>query len=546
MKKVILPIVTSVCFLASFASTNTGPMPFEKNEHGNSSYTSWSATQPASTYSSHILLSEDDNAAGSARALTEATMLGAGSCGASGLSLADHIYANPVRGAEAYEYMFINLELGFHETVIHDRSLNSLLLRNVPGLKYGETYTVQVRFKMRGEWSEFGDPCTISLREFPVTSLGDGSCGARNLTISDIIYSNPVPGATNYEYIFSNNELGYSEKVQRGSAHHSLPLSMTQGLVYGHTYNVRVRAEAGGEWGEFGRTCHITLDDFPTTMIGSQCGATDMSLDDFLYTEPIDGAEEYQFHFFNTEIGYTHYEETGSHHNSIKLSNVDGLAYGLTYLVRVRAKVGGEWGIFGSSCQITLMSHPVSQVSESQCGESGFNSESIIYVDPVPGAEDYAFLVSNPAIPYSQTIVRGGHWNSLPLVLVEDLQENQTYFIHVRSKVNGIWSPFGPACSITTGSQERTPETLTEENTSSSLKNMSVFPNPTTGQFTLDLNTDSESLIQVYNSQGQLLIDENNSAKQVSFDLSGYAKGVYVVRVESQGQVQYQRLIISD
>lgn len=58
-------------------------------------------------------------------------------------------------------------------------------------------------------------------------------------------------------------------------------------------------------------------------------------------------------------------------------------------------------------------------------------------------------------------------------------------------------------------------------------KPYSVFPNPTSGIFTIECNEKTQSYI--YNSAGQLLFGINGA----SVDLSGYPSGVYYVQIKS-------------
>ena len=72
------------------------------------------------------------------------------------------------------------------------------------------------------------------------------------------------------------------------------------------------------------------------------------------------------------------------------------------------------------------------------------------------------------------------------------------------------------------------------------LQEFSVFPNPTTGEVTMDMSTYTGQAVrvEVYNMQGQLLqlkeLDEVETPTE-RLDLSGYQNGMYLIQVKTEG-----------
>lgn len=83
-----------------------------------------------------------------------------------------------------------------------------------------------------------------------------------------------------------------------------------------------------------------------------------------------------------------------------------------------------------------------------------------------------------------------------------------------------------------------------------SLGDVSVYPNPTTGQLYISFNNfvGKELKFELFNMQGQLLIDQKiidpstNLSKQI--DLSGFAEGVYLVKVSSTNKSFVTRVVL--
>ncbi|MEL6804942.1 MAG: T9SS type A sorting domain-containing protein, partial [Bacteroidota bacterium] len=76
---------------------------------------------------------------------------------------------------------------------------------------------------------------------------------------------------------------------------------------------------------------------------------------------------------------------------------------------------------------------------------------------------------------------------------------------------------------------------------------LNAFPNPTSGLLTLDLsNQDINELtdIQIFDLNGRLLLQRNTQNQpQIDLDLSAFAQGIYLVRVQGQGWLQTGRVI---
>jgi hypothetical protein len=73
--------------------------------------------------------------------------------------------------------------------------------------------------------------------------------------------------------------------------------------------------------------------------------------------------------------------------------------------------------------------------------------------------------------------------------------------------------------------------------------NISIYPNPTSTHFTIEGLSKLYNLT-IYNSLGQLLYTENNileTSKRV--DVSKYSKGLLFIRIETDGEVYYHKII---
>lgn len=74
------------------------------------------------------------------------------------------------------------------------------------------------------------------------------------------------------------------------------------------------------------------------------------------------------------------------------------------------------------------------------------------------------------------------------------------------------------------------------------LNEMILYPNPTTGMFTLDINSNEPLNIEVYNSVGELLGKEQTNSK-FNFDLTNFSRGIYFVRVGNNTQQKVLKVV---
>jgi hypothetical protein len=381
------------------------------------------------------------------------------------------------------------------------------------------------------------------------TQLTTAYCGISNQSLSNYIYINPIPGAVNYEYVFTDQATGATISKLRNNGNPWLRLLWVAGLQYGKTYDVTVRFQVGTSWSDFGPSCEVDmLNAVPTTnLMVSYCNLSGLDLDSYIYNVAVAGADDYEYQFTNTTTGAVVTKLRGNSNNWMRLKWVNCLAYGTSYSVRVRALVNGIWGAYGSACSITLRPG-TTKLTTQYCGTNGITLTDYIYIDPLPEAEDFEFVFTSQTDGTVYTRLRGNGNPWLRLSWVAGLQNGTSYNVIVRAKVCGIWYPYGAMCQIHLSPAGHAPEFMNNEesgnlNTDSKV---SIYPNPTNGIINIAVGNNTESTVQIYNASGQLLLDRNVNSGNVTFDLSEYAKGIYFVRVESAGKIHFEKIIISD
>jgi len=91
-----------------------------------------------------------------------------------------------------------------------------------------------------------------------------------------------------------------------------------------------------------------------------------------------------------------------------------------------------------------------------------------------------------------------------------------------------------------------TPDTIaisTNINNHTNESIFSIYPNPNTGNFTIDIENTDNTAIEIYNISGQLILQRILVENTTKIDLMKHSKGMYFIRVETPYQTITQKII---
>ncbi|HEY1038941.1 MAG TPA: hypothetical protein VGF30_06020, partial [Bacteroidia bacterium] len=104
----------------------------------------------------------------------------------------------------------------------------------------------------------------------------------------------------------------------------------------------------------------------PTKIQNSQCGITVAAMNTTVYCDAVTNAVNYQFEFTDNTTGAVFIKQRTA--NFFQFGLYTECGYGRTYSVRARAYVGGNWGSFATSCDLTTPPLiPTIKIQNSQC-----------------------------------------------------------------------------------------------------------------------------------------------------------------------------------
>jgi photosystem II stability/assembly factor-like uncharacterized protein len=87
---------------------------------------------------------------------------------------------------------------------------------------------------------------------------------------------------------------------------------------------------------------------------------------------------------------------------------------------------------------------------------------------------------------------------------------------------------------------------LTEINKKSIQTNLFIFPNPATNSLTLnlaELKNLQNTTVSIYDIQGKLLLQQNRLQPQTELDISGFAKGIYIIKLINEKETMQSKFI---
>lgn len=71
----------------------------------------------------------------------------------------------------------------------------------------------------------------------------------------------------------------------------------------------------------------------------------------------------------------------------------------------------------------------------------------------------------------------------------------------------------------------------------------SVYPNPSSGLFTIETNFGDDYLIEVYSPKGHKVYEESSHGKKQQIDLSSFPQGMYLIGISFRNSTAWKKVI---
>jgi hypothetical protein len=307
----------------------------------------------------------------------------------------------------------------------------------------------------------------------------------------------------------------------------------------------------------------------PETRLRSvDCGKINLIPSAQIACNIVSGASNYEWEFRSISNNAVYATRITSSYIIAPFMVTPTLQWNTQYNCRVRAKVGGFWGNYGTSCVIGLMQNPAitgvpaTIIRPQFCNVTNLALTSTIACQSVSMWSLYQYEFTD--ILTNQVIIK--QVGSIYLVLntvAPALLPGRTYQVRVRGYVYNTWSTWSATCSIgiSSGISAREisistdadgNETIVENeitmdaSINESIFNLSVYPNPFNQQATLFIQSSKsdKAQVQIFDMVGNLVWNEQvNTNTNVTIG-NDFATGTYIVKVLNEsGEQAIHRMI---
>lgn len=273
----------------------------------------------------------------------------------------DTLHAIPLSGVQAYKYRLFDGTTYLYDSVMFPTSYDGITLRKFPGIQYCKTYSISVKVKMNGTWSNWGPSCSILTECNPTTELRPGFCGSTFNSCMTNIYVNSIIYGTPYRYMvqWTHPTLGLiTDSVDMvGSGFKLSNLPQASKVVYNTSYFIKCKVKIADTWKPWGPGCSMFLNT--SSVLTGFCNLTVPTMGTNVYSSSVGCALDYKFRLNGPGlVNYEHNPSTMTNRFQPSQLLPAGIQYNQTYTVEVAylTNAAAGWSAYGPSCTITTPS----------------------------------------------------------------------------------------------------------------------------------------------------------------------------------------------
>jgi hypothetical protein len=187
------------------------------------------------------------------------------------------------------------------------------------------------------------------------SSLTSVYCGSTISNLYVTLAATWVSYAQGYRFKVTNTATNAVQIVDRPV--NNLALCNVPGVTLNTQYKIEVAVKRNGVWDNFyGAPCYVSTPN-PQPTIGSQCGTTLTTMNDWILTTAVANVSVYRFRITNTTDNSVQIKDNP--YNKVSFSQLANKAYATTYTIEVAVKnTNGTFLSYGTPCNVTTPNDP--------------------------------------------------------------------------------------------------------------------------------------------------------------------------------------------
>ena len=377
------------------------------------------------------------------------------------------------------------------------------------------------------------------------TSLWPSFCNSALPSINTLIGITTVAGPTT-RYRIRATTGSLVQVIERPVPHFTMMMFPVYDFVT--TYTIEIELQRAGVWtGVYGPACTVTTPQGVTgALIEQQCGITLPLVSSPIATPSLQFVGGYRFRVTNLTDPYgpNAVQVFERQINWFTLQMLARYNYGMTYQVEVALKTFGIFGPYGPPCQISTPESP----HLNNCNATILSGSSNVWCPSLPLANQYRFQIARESDYAMSTIDRSSNFFNFNMLPASAFTGGEMYSVRIAVFTAGTWSPFGDYCEIVAPPSAGRPADYADEAAADAKPiKATVYPNPFTSEFTIDLKDANEAAVtlKVYDMLGRLVeskIVTASEGSQISLG-SHFPQGVYNIVMGQGDAVKTIRII---
>ncbi|MBD3582704.1 T9SS type A sorting domain-containing protein [Flavobacterium selenitireducens] len=263
-----------------------------------------------------------------------------------------------------YRFKVINTQTLSEQTI--NRTAPHFQLTQLASYDYATTYSVSIELQRNGVWlGYYGPSCLVSspavLDSNGAAQVTESQCGITLPSISTLIATTSLPGATGYRFKVTNldNPLSANAVQTIDRNYHWFSLTMLTEFTYGTTYMIEVSVKTNGVFSGFGSPCEVSSPEVPTIV---NCGAVIASKATLISTASLNRVTSYRFEI--TDMTTLQVYSVDRNKQWFSFSQISPVTPGGQMAIRVAMMTSGVWSDFSEACFVTAPGAARSAVKE--------------------------------------------------------------------------------------------------------------------------------------------------------------------------------------